>query len=1088
MREALPFERFRPRRADGLEDKELRTPDGRVFRMLHCPAANTYYHLPLDCWPIWDLMDGERTTADLYLAAYEQQGKLLPYAKYLMLLSGLHEKSFLAPPPKKVFTWLAAHGRQRTLWARVRSVYNRRFSLSGLDPLFTRLHALFQPLGRRTFRLAAYGLIAFGLLVFARTLASGKESLLTFHGSIATGILVLVLLQIVITAFHELGHALSMKSIGRRVYEAGFVLSLPIPGAFVNTSDIYLEDAPGRRVRVSWAGPFTDLLVAGFCGVGLVLFPNATVRSILFKTAFLNYLGVFINLNPGRPTDGYYMLVDHLGIQNLLGKVSDYLRRRFVKNLRGEPMTREDRILAAIGILGWLWKLAAGSALLFVWLNVILAVGGAARREWPSAGWWTRLALGLALGVLAAPLAWTVMIQTRRLFWLLRRQLDRIGFFRRDRYVYPTTAAVVLAIAAWPLVAGAPWYPAYALVAGASGLAAGSALSLGASRWQGRSARASSVFLGAWAALGVAATVLRLAGTGGPIRDAIDLGGSACLVLAGLLGVHTSRTVGRGEGTLVAAAGATVLLMAGGASSASLALAASGTGTTSAFLGGWSLALGAGGTVLLVLSGIPFRRSPMALPLASGALGVGLFVAGTILSAGGRGVPLVTALGSVLFPAGLLLCGRALRQSRPAQTRRPPSEGQADPAILLEATRYLAEGVLDALREFFGPSHLEVLEARLNRRLIEDAVPFSAVRGHVRSAIGPDESLDRVSAQCVPFLGRLLEEAAWLAGPRSLDRALTILYDALYWDEREVLGHHVFGSASWQGAWQTRARAEASPEEILRRDPLFAGFAEEEIREMVHILKVREAQPGELLIQKGQPPTEFFVIARGRVEVFDPDTGTKLAFLDAGDTFGEMALTEGEHCLASCEATTTTTLYVVRREDFRGRNRLRDAGTGETLIRRKTILRLLRSVPLFEGAPKDAMAQLVQDLVEERQPAGTVIIRQDEPGETFHIVSSGRLLIVQGKQGVSRAVRRIGPGEFFGEIALVQDCPRTATVRAETEVVLLTLSRASFRRIVLERMTLGDRIRQISSRHLMAADRMFRAEAPETDSPHVEVG
>ena len=73
--------------------------------------------------------------------------------------------------------------------------------------------------------------------------------------------------------------------------------------------------------------------------------------------------------------------------------------------------------------------------------------------------------------------------------------------------------------------------------------------------------------------------------------------------------------------------------------------------------------------------------------------------------------------------------------------------------------------------------------------------------------------------------------------------------------------------------------------------------------------------------------------------------------------------------------------------------------------------------------------------MEVRAPAGAAVVSAGEPGDLFYAIASGEV-VVEG--------RRLGPGEFFGEIALLKDVPRTATVTAATDVALLALGREEF--------------------------------------------
>jgi MFS family permease len=103
-------------------------------------------------------------------------------------------------------------------------------------------------------------------------------------------------------------------------------------------------------------------------------------------------------------------------------------------------------------------------------------------------------------------------------------------------------------------------------------------------------------------------------------------------------------------------------------------------------------------------------------------------------------------------------------------------------------------------------------------------------------------------------------------------------------------------------------------------------------------------------------------------------------------------------------------------------------------------LELLQELPIFSPLPAPTLERLASNLEPVTAAAGTVVIQQGDHGDRFYVVEAGRLRVsVDGSAG-----RELGPGDSFGEIALLRDVPRTATVRAETQVRLHALERDDF--------------------------------------------
>jgi MFS family permease len=108
---------------------------------------------------------------------------------------------------------------------------------------------------------------------------------------------------------------------------------------------------------------------------------------------------------------------------------------------------------------------------------------------------------------------------------------------------------------------------------------------------------------------------------------------------------------------------------------------------------------------------------------------------------------------------------------------------------------------------------------------------------------------------------------------------------------------------------------------------------------------------------------------------------------------------------------------------------------------------LLRSLDLFAPLPGHMLEGIATHLIRVAATPGVVLIREGDPGDRFYIVAEGEVEISRG----SRAMAKLGPGSSFGEVALLRNVPRTATVTASTPATLLALERVDFLEAITNR-------------------------------------
>jgi CRP/FNR family cyclic AMP-dependent transcriptional regulator len=101
----------------------------------------------------------------------------------------------------------------------------------------------------------------------------------------------------------------------------------------------------------------------------------------------------------------------------------------------------------------------------------------------------------------------------------------------------------------------------------------------------------------------------------------------------------------------------------------------------------------------------------------------------------------------------------------------------------------------------------------------------------------------------------------------------------------------------------------------------------------------------------------------------------------------------------------------------------------------------LKDVPFFSGMSKKELAAVAQQTDEIDVPAGKVLAREGDFGQEFFIIDSGTADVSRGGERIGQ----LGPGDFFGEMALLEEERRTATVTATSPMSLVVMTRSSFR-------------------------------------------
>ncbi|GIY19487.1 cAMP-dependent protein kinase regulatory subunit [Caerostris darwini] len=228
----------------------------------------------------------------------------------------------------------------------------------------------------------------------------------------------------------------------------------------------------------------------------------------------------------------------------------------------------------------------------------------------------------------------------------------------------------------------------------------------------------------------------------------------------------------------------------------------------------------------------------------------------------------------------------------------------------------------------------------------------------------------------------------------------------------------------------------------IEKNVLFAHLDDTERSDIFDAMFPVVHKAGEIIIQQGDPGDNFYVIDQGEVEVFV--NGQLVTTIGDGGSFGELALIYGTPRAATVKAKTDIKLWAIDRDTYRR------ILMGSTIRKRKMYQEFLGKVSVLESL--DEWEKLtVADALEPMQfNDGDVIVEQGQPGEDFFIIEDGTAVVLQRRsEGEPQVeVGHLGTSDYFGEIALLLDRPRAATVKAKGPLKCIKLDRARFERFI----------------------------------------
>jgi CRP-like cAMP-binding protein len=226
----------------------------------------------------------------------------------------------------------------------------------------------------------------------------------------------------------------------------------------------------------------------------------------------------------------------------------------------------------------------------------------------------------------------------------------------------------------------------------------------------------------------------------------------------------------------------------------------------------------------------------------------------------------------------------------------------------------------------------------------------------------------------------------------------------------------------------------------LSQVPLLSGLTPLQLSKISEAVEIVKFQGGQTVFKKGSEGNIFYMIKEGRVRVTEVGSG---AFndhtLEAGAYFGERALLTGEPRAANVTAESPCVLMALDLESF---NSL--LGPLREVLDHNLNMRVLENIKLFSNLTERERSKVSRSFEFETFPPGTTIVREGDRGRKFYILKDGVATVMIGGEEVGK----LESGNYFGEMALLDDEVRKASVIATTPCECFVLDRPTFNRIL----------------------------------------
>ena len=343
--------------------------------MIFDPAQEVYYKLTVPAWKILSRWSSD-IPLDTFCRRLNRAGMEVEGSDILMLYQFLVQNNLLVPD-SAAFAGKAAMlkaEKGKHLFLKAASAY-LFFRLPPWHPqkFIDRIKPYISFIGNRSFVLTLTVIALLGYLLVLRDLSSVKNM---FADSFSwAGLVKYFFAVVVLKIIHEAGHLAGNIHFNCRVRAVGVSVIFLYPRFFSDTTDSWRLPRK-QRLLIDAGGLLSELICGGIAALLWCYLPPGTLKSTMFFIFAVSTIStIFVNGNPLIRFDGYYILCDILGEENLMQRSGDHLKQFFrhtVFNLGPRPEAERGVLLLVFGISAFIYRVLLYSSIIFIIYNTMI--------------------------------------------------------------------------------------------------------------------------------------------------------------------------------------------------------------------------------------------------------------------------------------------------------------------------------------------------------------------------------------------------------------------------------------------------------------------------------------------------------------------------------------------------------------------------------------------------------------------------------------------------------------------------------------------------------------------------------------------